>query len=144
MTTRVLPRLLFDTNVILDVMVDRDPWSHDAVRLLDAVQSGQAAGFIAAHGVTTVHFMMAKKVGHPSARQSIRDLVTLLQVVTVDHALIQQALALDMTDFEDAVQSAAAIAARVDGIVTRNLRDFRGSPIPAMPAIAARALLDLR
>lgn len=131
------PCFLIDTNVILDVMLDRRPWSHEGVLLFEALSTGKARGLVAAHAVTTVHYMIRKAVGSDVAREGIRNLLKVLDVVPVDAKLLKRALELDITDYEDAVHVAAAIACGATSIVTRDHRDYSASPIVAvLPAVA--------
>lgn len=121
--------LLVDTNVVLDVILERTPWARDAVRILDAVARGKALGFLAGHAVTTVHYIVAKEVGRTRATTAVADLLDVLTVVPLGAAEFQRALAIGLADFEDAVQVAACLASGADFLVTRNARDFKGAPI---------------
>ena len=127
-------KLLVDTNVILDVVLKRGQLGIDAARLLSAVQSGQAHGFVAAHAVTTVYCIIAKETDDATARLSVVYLLQLLSVIPLAGSDFQAAVALAMPDFEDSVQVAAALAVQADYIVTANKKDFRRSPVPSRSA----------
>jgi len=122
-------KLLLDINVILDVVLGRKPWSREAARLLTAVESGQAEGYIAAHTVTTIHYYVAKHVGRRTAATVVADLLRTVQVVPIGGADFVQALVLGLEDFEDAVQTAAALQIGADYLITRNSRDFNNELI---------------
>lgn len=124
-----MKRLLLDVNVLLDVLLDRDPWAESASALWAAVESGKARGFIPAHGVTTIHYLMRKARGGPFADRGVSDLLSVFGVARVDSAVLKAALALRFADFEDAVCAAAGGAARCDLLVTRDPAGFRGSPV---------------
>jgi predicted nucleic acid-binding protein len=122
-------RLLLDVNVLLDVLLDRDPWAESASALWAAVESGKARGFLPAHGVTTIHDLMRKARGGAFADRGVSDLLSIFGVARVDSAVLKAALALRFADFEDAVCAAAGGAARCDLLVTRDPAGFRGSPV---------------
>jgi predicted nucleic acid-binding protein len=117
-------KLLLDINVILDVVLSRIPWMGEAARLLTAVESGQADGYIAAHTLTTIHYYVAKHRGRVAAISFVTDLLRIVRVVPVGGADFLRALVLGIDDFEDAVQTIAALQIGADYLVTRNARDF--------------------
>lgn len=127
-------RLLIDTNVILDVVLKRGQHGADAARLLNAIQSRWTRGFIAAHAVTTVHYIVAKETGNATARLAVIYILQILSVVPLTDQDFRAAIALGMADFEDSVQAAAALATQADYIVTANKKDFKHSPVPARTA----------
>jgi predicted nucleic acid-binding protein len=134
-------KLLLDINLILDVVLKRQPWAVDAARLLSAADGGGVVGYVAGHTVTTVHYVMAKAQGAPAALLAIADLLRFVEVVPVEKSDFHQAIALGMRDFEDAVQAACALKVGADYIATRNEKDFQGVPIPARSAGSILALL---
>ena len=133
--------VLVDTNVVLDVVLRREPWAADAARLLDAVARGQLRGFVASHAVTTVHYLVERARDRTTAVTAVADLLAILTVVPLDGADFQRALALGLSDFEDAVQVAACLEAGADYLVTRNEKDFRGAPVTTRSAGEVLALL---
>lgn len=135
-------RVLVDTNVVLDLLLAREPWLRDAGNLLTALQRGDGVGLIAGHSVTTVHYVMAKAYGRDIGREAVRYLLQSFEIVPVGAALFQRALALGLPDFEDAVQLAAAEQGGAAWIATRNVKDFGDSPIPALPPAEVLILLS--
>ena len=136
-------KLFLDTNVILDVLADRSPFADEAARVLSAIERGDAEGFIAAHTVTTLFYLLQRSLGLRKAKRALADLLKLLEVVPVDHDRLLQALAMNWKDFEDAVQAACAAKAEVDYLVTRNPSDFSGSDLDVVtPAELVAALLS--
>jgi predicted nucleic acid-binding protein len=125
-------RILIDADVLIDLALDRAPHSSDASRILEAVQKGQAAAVVAWHTVSNVYYVLCTWTDRARALGFIRDLSMLVEIAPVDSAALRIALALQMRDFEDAMQVASALAASVDVIVTRNVRDFRTSPVRAV------------
>lgn len=118
------PRLLLDTNVVLDVLARRDPWFHEAALLLSAVEAGQATAAVAAHTVTTLHYLLVKALGREATIATLVRLTSLVDVVAVDRAVILEAIALDLRDLEDAVQAVCALRIGADYLVTRDARDY--------------------
>ena len=110
-------------------MLGREPWVRDAARLLSAVEDGNAEGHVAAHTITTIHYIVAREKSRQVAARAVTDVLRIVRVVPIAAADFQQALVLGIRDFEDAVQAAAALQIGADYLVTRNTRDFRGAPV---------------
>jgi predicted nucleic acid-binding protein len=125
-------RILIDADVILDVALDRDPHADAAARVLGLAQSGTVDALVAWHTVSNVYYLLAAAADRGKALGFIRDLSSIVEIAPADSSALRTALSLQMRDFEDAMQVAAALAGRADAIVTRNLRDFRGSPVKAV------------
>lgn len=123
-------KILFDTNVVLDLLLDREPFSDTAARLFSRVDEGDLSGFISATTVTTVHYLARKTVGDRRARREIGNLMDLFDVAPVNLTVLEGALESKFTDFEDAVMYHAALNVNADGIVTRNAGDFKRATIP--------------
>jgi predicted nucleic acid-binding protein len=123
-------KLFIDTNVILDVLADREPFAEDAAALLSVIERGEVEGFIAAHTATTVFYLLRKELGLKRAKKALMDLLKLVDVVAVDHDRLLQALAMNWKDFEDAVQAACAAKIDADYLITRNQDDFSRSDVP--------------
>ncbi len=134
-------KLLIDTNVVLDVILNRTPWSADAARLLVAVERDQVAGYVAGHTITTVHYVVARATDRQTATTAVSDLLRLLPVVALGTPDFNHALVLGLTDYEDAVQAAASLKIGADYLVTRNPRDYRGAPVKTRSAGEVVALL---
>lgn len=129
------PRLFFDIDVLLDILADRSPFAADSARALALVERGAAVGFVAAHSITTLHYLLRRELPARRARRLLLDLMRLLSIVPVDQDRLLQGFALGWRDFEDAVQAACAAKADVDYLVTRDRRGFGKSDIPvASPA----------
>ena len=121
--------ILFDTNVILDALLDREPFNANAVFLMDAVEKSVIHGFLCAHSVTTIYYLMEKSKKRVFARKNIRLLLGLFDVAPVTRAVLDEALELDFKDYEDAVICQSAIGVNAIGIATRNGADFRKAKI---------------
>ena len=137
-----MKRILFDTNVVLDVLLDRQPYVEASAAAWAAVETGIVEGLLAAHAVTTVHFLVRKEKGNIKARRIISAILRVFGVATVDRGVIQEALQLLFFDFEDAVTAAAARVAGCECIVTRDPKGFRGSPVRSLTPEAVTPLLE--
>ncbi|HVS65419.1 MAG TPA: PIN domain-containing protein [Thermoanaerobaculia bacterium] len=135
-------RLLVDLNVVLDVLLDREPHAAASAALWAAVEEGRVGGLVPAHGVTTIFYLVAKERDRTDARRVVSDLLAVFGVAAVDEAVLRRAAALEMPDFEDAVAAAAAEAAGCDAIVTRDPAGFGGSPVEAIEPLLALAALE--
>lgn len=136
------PALLIDTNVLLDVILEREPWAVESALVLDAVARERARGFVAGHAITTVHNIVEKAAGRVAANTAVSDLLELLSVVPLGSAEFQRALALGLRDYEDAVQVAACLHVGADYLVTRNGKDYRSAPVSPRTPGEVLAVLD--
>lgn len=122
-------RILFDTNIVLDVLLDREPFSSAAAKLFSKVESGEISGYVCATTITTIHYLARKVIGADSAIEEINKLLKLFEVAPVNRAVLDSALSSDFQDFEDAVLHESATYREAQGIVTRDLAGFKGSKI---------------
>ncbi len=123
-------RVLLDTNVILDLLLDREGFAEDATAIWDAGNNGQIEIFIAAITPTTIFYITRKKKGVDSARQYVTDILAATQICPLHQQVFLAAETLQFNDYEDAVQVASALFSRLDCIVTRDQKDFKNSPLP--------------
>jgi predicted nucleic acid-binding protein len=123
--------VLFDTDVILDPLLDREPFAEAIAEIFSMVEKGNITGYVSAATVTTIHYLTAKAVGSGKAEKSIHKLLALLEVAPVNRAVLEGALEGAYDDFEDGVVSEAAYHVGAKVIVTRNVRHYKTSPVPA-------------
>lgn len=128
-------KTLFDTNIILDVLLDREPFSNDASYLLSKVEQSEIIGFICATTVTTIHYIVTKSLGSQAASHHIQSLLSLFSIASVNRVVLENAAASKFNDFEDAVLHEAACHAGAKYIVTRNIADFEHSKLPVFQPI---------
>lgn len=134
-------QILIDLNLILDVLLRREPFYLTSARILASAETGQIKGYVAAHSLTTLFYLIAKDQSPDLARISLTDLLQFLAVAPVDQTTIEQALNLPYRDFEDAIQMMAAVQVGADYLVTRNVPDYKGGPLPALQPVELLALL---
>ena len=127
-----MKQVLFDSDVLLDILAQRQPFVIASAQALNTVMKKQVQGFISGHAVTNIFYILRRQIGSESARKLIENLLQHIQIASVTNQVIHQALKSPIKDFEDAVTSAAAMSAGLEIIVTRNQADFVASLVPAM------------
>ena len=125
-------RVLFDSDVLLDVLAQRQLFIVASAKALNTVALGQIQGYLSGHAVTNIFYILRRQVGNEAAKKLISKLLQRIQIASVTDEVIRAALQSPITDFEDAVTSEAANAIGLDVIVTRNISDFVNSEITAM------------
>ena len=128
-------KVIIDLNVVLDVLQEREPFYETSVSLLAAVETGKVEGYLAAHSVTTLFYLIQKSKSSADARAMITNLLQFLQVAPVDQSTIEQSLNLDYRDFEDAVQMITAIQCKADYLITRNIKDYKPALLPVIQPV---------
>ncbi len=121
-----------DTNVLLDVLQDRKPFSGSAAAVWKLVETGQITGYVSAISFNNVFYVERKNVGFDKALAGIKLIRAVFQIVPLDGGVIDRALAVPGRDFEDGIQAAAAIRVVADYLVTRDVRDFDGAGVQAI------------
>jgi predicted nucleic acid-binding protein len=129
------PVVLIDLNILLDVLQKREPFYETSASLLAAVEAGRVRGYVAAHSLTTLFYLIQKDKSSAEARATITNLLQFIKVAPVDQSTIEQALNLDTRDFEDAVQMIAAMQCKAVCLVTRNVKDYRPALLPVMQPV---------
>ena len=124
--------ILLDTDVLIDVALDRQPHSGPASELLDRIERGAESACIAWHSVSNLYYLVTPARGDLDTRDFIIQLFGFASVANTDTEAILYAAALPMADFEDAMQVAAARACGAHHIITRNVKDYERSPIPVL------------
>ena len=125
-------RLFFDTNVLLDHLLDREPFADDATELWSMAERREAFGCISAISFNFVYCIMRHQANERTARRAIKGLRDVFEIIEVDAQIINQAIDSDLADFEDAIQHACAMRAEATHLVTRDLPGFRRSEVPVV------------
>ncbi len=134
-------RALFDSDVLLDIGLKREPWVQASKAAVALAAAGALEGFVAWHSLSNISYIVKGKEAL-DPREFITKLLGYLEVAPVGHRDMQLALKLSTSDLEDAMQVAAALACGADRIVTRNTRHFKNSIVPAVTP--AELLEELR
>jgi len=126
-------KVLIDTNVILDALMKRTPWVGAAEAILMAVAEEKVTGYITASTFTDLYYLLQKRLQNKElTKQTLLDLITVVDVLDVTGTDCERASDLPMTDYEDALLAYCAKRHRVGRIITRNVKHFAGSPIIAI------------
>lgn len=122
-------KAIIDTNVVLDVLLDREPFVKPAVELFCLIEESRIDAFICATTVTTIDYLLVKSLPKSKARNALSRLISLFEIATVNRPVIERAFESKIKDFEDAVLNEAGQMAGVDFVITRNAKDFTGSSL---------------
>jgi predicted nucleic acid-binding protein len=136
--------ILLDVNVVLDVLLDRKPHVAGSAAIWAIAEHGKPRALLAAHGITTIHYLLRKELGTGGARRAVAAILRVFGIASVDEKTIRDALDLAFADFEDAVAAAAARNAGCDCVVTRDPGGFRNSPVRVLTPEAAAHLYARR
>jgi predicted nucleic acid-binding protein len=120
---------LVDTNVVLDVLLDRRPFADAATQVFALVEESKIEGLLCATTITTVDYLLGQTLAAEKARGALQRLLDLFEIAPVNRSVLEHALRSGITDFEDAVLEQAGFLAGVDAITTRNISDFRKSKV---------------
>ena len=123
---------MFDTNVVLDVLLERYPFYDEAAALWNKCDAGELDGHVAAVTLTTIFYVARKLKGAEKARDAVALVLRAFNVATVDRQTLAAALQMSGEDFEDNVQITCAQAASLEHIITRDPAGFAASPIPVV------------
>lgn len=123
-------KLLIDTNIVLDVLLKREPFYHSAVKVMNLAQYDDVQEFVSASAITDIYYIAYKQIkDRELVIDLIRRLLTIVSVAAVSGQEIVQALDMGWKDFEDAVQYSVALMGEMEGIVTRNPKDYENADI---------------
>ena len=131
-----------DTNVLLDFLLEREPFVGPATQLVELAVSGQLRLTASSLSFTTVYYLMRRqRVSEAAVISALTSLARVVTIAPVTAEMIQQALRSGLPDFEDAVQFFAALAAGAEAIVTRDRKGFPTQQVPVLSPLAALAQL---
>jgi len=124
---------LVDTNVFLDVVLRRRSLFEESQATLNWFSEHPGEGWVAWHTLANLHYVGTRTAGASKTKAVIAGVLDVFEVCPAGSKEALQACRLDLPDFEDALQVSAGLSAGVELIITRNGRDFRRSPLPAIP-----------
>lgn len=124
-------KLLIDTNVIINVFLQQEPFFENSKRILQLVSENDFVEYVSASAITDIHYILTSNL-HSSekAKDAIKTLFSFMNIAGVSSLEIEKALELDWNDFEDCVQYSVAEISQMDAIITRNKSDYKNSSIP--------------
>lgn len=140
-----MKKVYFDTNILLDIALDRKPFVNDALILLELIENKKIFGYINSLSVVNIHYLVSKQKGKDIANQLIKDILQFFDVVNVDKKIIIEAINSTFIDFEDAVQEFSAVNSGIEIILTRNIKDFKNTNIIVLaPEQFLKNIIDLK
>ncbi len=123
-----MKNLFLDTNILIDVLANRQPFATSAARLFDLAEKGRVNLFISALSYSNIYYIIKKTCTHKEMISLLRDLENLTETLDVTKQIISKSLTSDFKDFEDAIQYNTALSnKKVTVIVTRNVKDYKNS-----------------
>ncbi len=123
-----------DTDIIYDVLANREPFYSSAAKLLSLADEGRITITVSALSFVNIHYLISKQLTSEKAKQVLRTFRVLIQIAPIDEKIIDLALNSDFKDFEDAIQYYCALESECQVLLTRNLKDFKTAKIPVMTA----------
>ncbi len=136
-------RILLDTNVILDLLLDREPFSEHSALLISKIEKGEIVGVLCATTVTTIYYLVNKSLSKKEADKSLELIFSLFEIASVNRIVLETAKDLKFKDFEDAVIYASAIHSKIDVVITRNIKDFKMKEIPIYEPVEFLKILKM-
>ena len=137
-----MKHFFLDTNIVIDVLTDRKPFSEFGQKLFDLSLKGEIKLSISSLSYTTIYYYIRKSTGsHKSTITILKELEAIIEPSDVSKEMINKALHSDFSDFEDAVQYFTALFVSCNGIITRNPKDFKSSSLLILSPQEALALL---
>ncbi|MDD3240159.1 MAG: PIN domain-containing protein [Lachnospira sp.] len=126
-------RVLIDTNIVLDFLLNRDEYFKDANQIISKCAAKEIHGIIAAHTISNMFFIMRKQYSVQERKLLLKNMCKIFEVAGIDVNTILVALENeDFDDFEDCLQMRCAVNTNAQYIVTRNPSDFTSSIVPVV------------
>lgn len=136
-----MTKLFLDTNIVVDLLERREPFCHDAVRLFTMAYNRQVQLVVSPMTFSTASFLL-RKHGSEGVRNLLSNFRQLSRVAAANERTVDDSLASQFKDFEDAMQYYTALRAKANAIITRNGKDFANSKLPVMTAGEFLATID--
>jgi predicted nucleic acid-binding protein len=138
-----MKHIFMDTNVVIDFLADRQPFSLDAARLFNMSVEGRIKIYISAVSYNNIYYVLRQSLTNNATIKLLESLADMTEITDVNDKVIRQSLKTDFKDYEDAIQYYSALTIpTVNFIVTRNTKDFKKSSLPVLTSIEAIALIN--
>ena len=122
--------VLIDTDVILDIFFDRKPYSEFATEILNQCEAGAVKGYVTPVIICNVYYLLRKAANHKTVIEKVKQLLSIIDVLTMDQEVVFDALNSKFNDFEDALQNFTATKNQeITVILTRNVKDYKHSTL---------------
>lgn len=139
-----MKHIFLDTNIVIDFLANRQPFSLDAAKLFNLGVDGKVKIYISAVSYNNIYYVIRQSLSRDAAIKLLGELAEISEITDTTDTIIRQSLKTDFKDYEDAIQYYCALSIPdIDFIVTRNTKDFKKSSLPVFtPAEAIAALSD--
>jgi len=139
-----MKHIFIDTNVIIDFLADRTPFSDYAAILFQLAKERKIKIFISAMSLNNTYYILRKTTSHKKALFLISEIEEYVGIQETNRIIIRKAIKSEFNDFEDAIQYYSAVElGKIDFITTRDLKDFKKSELPVLsPETAVKLLLQ--
>jgi len=125
-----MDKVLIDTDVILDFFFDRKPFAEYATQVIGLCETKKIVGFVTPVSFSNIYYLLRQTARHEKVIDKLKQLLMIVDVLTMDKEVVSNALNSGFKDFEDSLQNFAAMKnGQVDVILTRNLKDYNKSEI---------------
>lgn len=125
-----MKKIFVDTNILVDLLADRKPFSKYAVEIFNASENKKVKLFTSSHSIATTYYILKKFIDDSSLRKTLLGLIEYMTIIPVDTEVLTKGLRSKQKDFEDSIQIYCATTInKIDCIVTRNVKDFKGCEI---------------
>ena len=128
-----MENVFIDTDVIVDFLTDRKPFSIDSAKIFSLIDQKKVKGCVSSLSFSNLYYVLRKFGTHKKVVNNLQELAELVDILRVDSGTIKSALAADFKDFEDSIQYfTAQDYKKIDCIITRNIKDYKDSYLPVM------------
>jgi len=125
-----MKKIFVDTNILVDLLADRKPFSKYAIEIFNAAENKKVKLFTSSHSIATTYYLLKKFIDDSSLRKTLLGLIEFMTVISVDTEVLTKGLRSKQKDFEDSIQIYCATSIdKMDCIVTRNVKDFKACEI---------------
>ena len=125
-------RLFFDTNVVLDLLGEREPFYDSAAKITTLADRGEIELIVSALTYSTVYYLLSRFEDKEPVKEKIRKFKVIAETSDLTDKIVEKGLSSKFSDFEDALQYYCAIKMDCKILITRNVKDFKESEIPVL------------
>lgn len=132
-------KILIDTNIILDVLIKREPFYVDSARVWTIARERVITGYLSAISINNLYYIIRKLKGQEMAASFVDQILEDFEIVNLTKSILKQARTIQKKDFEDLIQYFSALHEGCDFLVTRNKKDF---PAIGLKILSPKELLS--
>lgn len=125
-------KVLLDTNIVLDLLLERKPFVDFAEEIFIKIEKQEIEGFLSPTSITTIYYLLNKHLDKNRCNDAIKTLLDLFEIVKIDKKVLQESLKKCGVDFEDSVIYTGADFTKIDVIITRDKKGFKNSKIEVL------------